>query len=270
MSTILFRSKHNSLIIDDELKIRISTSNDVSFAHEIAQMIKFEALKSNSGLCRRSVNYISDKITEGKAVIALVGNELAGFCYIESWGCGGFVANSGLIVKNKYRGNGLASAMKKLIFNLSREKYPTAKFFGLTTNLGVMKINSQLGYETVTYDELTDDQAYWKECAGCINFDILQASDYKNCLCTAFLFDPSKMDQHYFKHKFQERFELSRQEFRVFEQIILGSRTSQIAEKLFISNDTVSSHRKKIIYKTGAKTPLELYLLAAKYKLIDL
>jgi DNA-binding CsgD family transcriptional regulator len=263
-------NNQSSFYLLDSMTIRVSNLQDTNYAYEIAHLIKLESLKPNSGLCIRSVHYLCDKIKAGKAVIAFFENELAGFCYIESWGQSQFIANSGLIVKMKFRGIGLARSMKKMIFDLSKEKFPTAKFFGLTTNLGVMKINSQLGYETVTYDELTDDQAYWKECAGCINFDILQASDYKNCLCTAFLFDPSKMDQHYFKHKFQERFELSRQEFRVFEQIILGSRTSQIAEKLFISNDTVSSHRKKIIYKTGAKTPLELYLLAAKYKLIDL
>ena len=50
-----------------------------------------------------------------------------------------------------------AKAIKEKIFKLSREKYPNAKIFGLTTGLAVMKINSELGYEPVTYSELTQD-----------------------------------------------------------------------------------------------------------------
>ena len=49
--------------------------------------------------------------------------------------------------------------IKKKIFELSRTTYPEAKIFGLTTGLAVMKINSDLGYEPVTYSELTQDDA---------------------------------------------------------------------------------------------------------------
>jgi hypothetical protein len=100
------------------------------------------------------------------------------------------VANSGLIVAPAYRRSGLAKEIKKKIFELSRTKYPDAKLFGLTTGLAVMKINSELGYEPVTYSELTDDQEFWKGCRSCVNFDILQSKDRKNCLCTAMLYDP--------------------------------------------------------------------------------
>lgn len=253
--------------LHSEVEIRRSSEGDICYASEISQLIKEDASKSNSGLCRRSVAYLSDKLASSKAVISFVNGQLAGFCYIESWGHGNFVANSGLIIKPRYRGMGLAREMKKMIFSISRETYPTAKFFGLTTNLGVMKINSELGYEPVTFSELTDDPEYWKECVGCLNYSILQASNYKNCLCTAFLFDPEKKDSHYFKQKFLKKFALSKQEFLVFQQIIQGYQSSQIAEKLFISMDTVSSHRKRIIKKTGSKTPLEMYLLAKNFKL---
>ena len=128
---------------------------------------------------------------EGKAIIALSNNgEWAGFCYIETWGHGKYVANSGLIVSPAYRHSGLAKAIKQKAFELSRTKYPKAKIFGLTTGLAVMKINSDLGYEPVTYSELTDDEAFWKGCRSCVNFEILQSKERKNCLCTAMLYDP--------------------------------------------------------------------------------
>ena len=53
-----------------------------------------------------------------------------------------------------------------------------------------MKINSELGYEPVTYSELTDDEEFWKGCRSCVNFDVLTSKNRKNCLCTAMLYDP--------------------------------------------------------------------------------
>jgi len=114
-----------------------------------------------------------------------------GFCYIEAWGHGEFVANSGLIVAPDFRKSGIAKDIKKRIFDLSREKYPTAKIFGLTTGLAVMKINSDLGYEPVTYSELTDDEEFWAGCKSCVNYDILMSKERKNCMCTAMLYDPT-------------------------------------------------------------------------------
>ncbi len=79
---------------------------------------------------------------------------------------------------------------KEKVFALSRQKYPHAKIFGLTTGLAVMKINSDLGYEPVTYSELTNDEEFWKGCQSCVNYDILMSKGRKNCMCTAMLFDP--------------------------------------------------------------------------------
>ncbi|MBQ1693680.1 MAG: GNAT family N-acetyltransferase, partial [Bacteroidales bacterium] len=126
------------------------------------------------------------------AIIALFQDEFAGFCYIESWGHGKFVANSGLIVKEKFRGKGLAKDIKHKAFELSREKFPNARIFGLTTGLAVMKINTELGYVPVTFSELTDDPEFWKGCQNCINFDVLQRNNYTRCLCTGMLYDPEK------------------------------------------------------------------------------
>jgi len=124
--------------------------------------------------------------------LLLAGEEFAGFCYIETWGNKKFVANSGLIVVDKFRGHGLAKRIKRKAFELSRQRYPNAKIFGLTTGLAVMKINSELGYKPVTFSELTDDDAFWKGCQSCVNYDILQRTNRKHCLCTGMLFDPAK------------------------------------------------------------------------------
>jgi hypothetical protein len=159
-------------------------------AHICAEM-ESSAKARGTGIAKRSPEYVQQKMLEGKAVIALTQmGEWAGFCYIETWGHGQYVANSGLIVAPKFRKSGLAKAIKKKIFDLSRSKYPDAKIFGLTTGLAVMKINSDLGYEPVTYSELTNDEAFWKGCQSCVNFEILKSKERKNCLCTAMLYDP--------------------------------------------------------------------------------
>lgn len=145
-----------------------------------------------TGIAKRSPEYVRKKMEEGKAVIAVTpDNHWAGFCYIEAWGHNKFVANSGLIVAPQFRKTGAARKIKQKIFELSRKMYPDAKIFGLTTGLAVMKINSELGYEPVTYSELTNDEEFWAGCKSCVNYDILMSKERKNCLCTAMLYDPA-------------------------------------------------------------------------------
>src|SRR5687768_6325176 len=157
-----------------------------------------------TGIAKRSPAYIEMKMREGKAVIATTQDGAwVGFCYIEAWEHGKYVANSGLIVAPAFRKTGVATEIKKKIFKLSREKYPTAKIFGLTTGLAVMKINSDLGYEPVTYSELTQDEEFWKGCQSCVNFEILKMKERKNCMCTAMLYDPVEQ-KHEAAKKFAE------------------------------------------------------------------
>src|SRR5688572_17001365 len=144
-----------------------------------------------TGIAKRSPEYIMKKMDEGKAVIAHTADGTwVGFCYIEAWEHGKYVANSGLIVSPAFRKTGVATEIKRTVFELSRQMFPDAKIFGLTTGLAVMKINSDLGYEPVTYSELTNDEEFWKGCQSCVNFDILTSKNRKNCLCTAMLYDP--------------------------------------------------------------------------------
>ena len=135
---------------------------------------------------------ILNKIKSGNAVIATNYNKFAGFCYIEVWGEGKYVAHSGLIVAPEYRGLGLAKKIKKKVFNLSKKIYPKAKIFGITTGMAVMKINYELGYKPVNFSQLTDDPSFWKGCQTCKNYDILTRTDRKMCLCTGMLYDPEQ------------------------------------------------------------------------------
>ncbi|MCL3781692.1 GNAT family N-acetyltransferase [Prolixibacteraceae bacterium JC049] len=163
----------------------------IGYVDAINDAIEEASKERGTGIARRTFEYLARKILEGKAVIALEGETFVGFCYIESWGHDRFVANSGLIVRPAYRGKGVAKLIKEKAFQLSREKFPEAKIFGLTTGLAVMKINSELGYQPVTFSELTDDQSFWKGCQSCVNYDILQRTGFSKCLCTGMIYDPA-------------------------------------------------------------------------------
>lgn len=174
------------------IKVEIAGKEHLPYVDRILQTIEDAAKVRGTGIAKRSPEYIAEKIDQGKAIIALDGEEFAGFCYVEVWQEKKFAANSGLIVAENYRGRGLAKEIKRMAFELSRTRYPNTKLFGLTTGLAVMKINSELGYKPVTFSELTDDEMFWRGCSSCVNFDILQRTKRQHCLCTAMLFDPAK------------------------------------------------------------------------------
>ncbi len=208
------------------------------FAEEIVDEMAESAKARGTGIARRSAAYVSGKMQEGKAVIAFhKDGSWAGFCYIETWSHGQFVANSGLIVSPKYRKAGLAKAIKEVIFDLSRKLYPKAKIFGLTTGLAVMKINSDLGYEPVTYSELTQDEEFWKGCESCVNFEILKMKERKNCMCTAMLYDPVEK-KHEEAKKFAEELEkkpkLYERFMRIKQHLVEKSKTKSNLKSLFL------------------------------------
>ncbi len=172
------------------IKVEVAGKEHVKYVDVINDAIDEASKQRGTGIARRSNEYLSAKISEGKAIIALADEKFAGFCYIETWGNKGFVANSGLIVVPEFRGYGLAKEIKREAFQLSRKKYPNAKIFGLTTGLAVMKINHELGYRPVTFSELTDEDLFWEGCKGCVNYDILQRMERSKCLCTGMLYNP--------------------------------------------------------------------------------
>lgn len=178
--------------MSDKIRVVRASVSHLPYVQTILDTIEAAAKVRGTGIAKRTPEYIEQKMLEGKAIIAITENgEFAGFCYVESWGNKKFVANSGLIVVEKFRGIGLAKAIKKRAFDLSRELFPDAKVFGLTTGAAVMRINTELGYRPVTFAELTDDEAFWKGCQSCVNYDILQRANRKYCMCTGMLFDPA-------------------------------------------------------------------------------
>ena len=177
------------------LVIAVANEAHLPYAETICSLINQAARECKTGIAKRKPEYIRHKISEGKAVLALDGKELAGFCYIESWDNKKYVANSGLIVHPNYRKSGLAKDIKQRTFELSQELYPQARIFGITTSLAVMKINSQLGYQPVTFSELTKDEAFWNGCKGCVNYDILQRTARSMCLCTGMVASPKNRER---------------------------------------------------------------------------
>lgn len=174
-----------------QVAITVADNSHEKYAQAVCELIEEAAKHRGTGIAKRKPEYIREKIHKGNAVIALEGDNVVGFCYIESWQGHKFVANSGLIVHSSYRKTGLAKQIKSKIFELSTKKFPEAKIFGITTSLAVMKINSGLGYKPVTFSELTNDETFWEGCQGCVNFDILQRTNRKMCLCTGMVYDPA-------------------------------------------------------------------------------
>ena len=224
--------------------IKVATAADSHYAVAITNEMASSAQVRGTGIAKRTPEYVEQKIKEGKAVIALTTTgDWVGFCYIEVWEHNKFVANSGLIVSPPYRKTGVAKAIKKRIFELSREKYPDSKIFGLTTGLAVMKINSDLGYEPVTYSELTNDDQFWAGCKSCVNYDILMSKERKNCMCTAMLFDPAdhfepeETKEEFKKHsKLYERFmRLKQNKLLRFLQKKQGGGTSKSVLRYFFN-----------------------------------
>ena len=186
-------------IKDEDFKVIVADSSHEKYVDIILATITDSAKKRGSGIASRTHEYLATKMRERKAIIALYGEEeeFAGFCYIESWGNKEYVANSGLIVVEKFRKHHLALRIKQTAFTLSRLRWPNAKLFGLTSQTAVMRINTRLGYVPVAFSELTQDDAYWAgwgtpEHPCCVNCDVLARSNRKYCVCTAMLYDPKE------------------------------------------------------------------------------
>ena len=176
---------------EGQFTIRIASLKDIKYVYPILEEMERSAKARGTGIAKRTPQSLCQKIYDGKAVIALsASGEWAGFSYIESWGDGEFVSNSGLIVNPAYRGAGVARAIKQKIFMLSRERYPYAKIFSITIGAAVMKLNHDFGFQPVTYSEITRDVRFWDQCRHCVNHAILESQDRKHCLCTAMVYYP--------------------------------------------------------------------------------
>ncbi len=175
---------------NDGITIEVASEKHFGYVDEILRTIEEAAKVRGTGIAKRKPEYLIQKILQAKAVIALCGERFAGFSYIETWQHKEYVTTSGLIVHPDFRGMGVSKRIKDMTFSLARTRWPHSKIFSLTSGAAVMAMNTQLGYKPVTFADLTDDEAFWKGCDGCVNVDILKRTDRKYCICTGMLFDP--------------------------------------------------------------------------------
>ncbi len=222
--------------LTDNYTVQVATTEHLHLAEAICYEMEESAKARGTGIAKRSPEYLRDKMQEGKAIIALDDEgQFIGFCYVETWEHGKFVANSGLIVKPEWRKYGIAKAVKMRAFELSRTNYPDAKIIGITTSLAVMKINSELGYEPTTFSELPVNDAFWNGCKSCVNYDVLTRTDRKHCLCTGMIFDPeweknkAKREAEALKEKEKEH-----EKWDFLKDVKVLERLKSIKEKMFL------------------------------------
>lgn len=230
---------------DDQYIVEIADESHYYLAETICEEMAESAKARGTGIAKRSPDYLREKMRERKAIVALTKTrKWVGFCYIETWEHGKFVANSGLIVNPDYRKSGIATRIKQKAFELSRSKYPDAKIIGLTTSLAVMKINSDLGYEPTTFSELPADDSFWKGCSSCVNYDILTRTNRKHCLCTGMLFDPAEAKKKEEEGKHDENWDFLKElplyeRWMRFKQRILLRREERRKKKLAAARELV-------------------------------
>ncbi|MCQ2073916.1 MAG: GNAT family N-acetyltransferase [Bacteroidaceae bacterium] len=172
--------------------VMVADESHEKYVDTILETISDAAKVRGTGIAKRTHEYLTSKIREAKAVIALKGDVFAGFSYIETWQDRKYVTTSGLIVHPDFRGQGISKRIKDLTFSLARTRWPKAKIFSLTSGAAVMAMNTKLGYKPVTFADLTDDEAFWHGCEGCVNVDVLKRTGRKYCICTAMLYDPEE------------------------------------------------------------------------------
>ena len=176
----------------EEIKVMVADASHEKYVDTILETITAAAKVRGTGIAKRTHEYVATKMKEGKAVIALCGDDFAGFSYIETWGNKHYVTTSGLIVSPNYRNLGIAKRIKDMTFTLARFRWPKAKIFSLTSGSAVMKMNTHLGYMPVTFSDLTDDESFWRGCEGCVNVDVLKRTERRYCICTGMLYDPEE------------------------------------------------------------------------------
>lgn len=229
----------SSLLLTANYIVEVANSSHFGLAETICDEMANSAKARGTGIAKRSPEYLRAKMEEGKAIIAFTkSGDWAGFCYIETWDHGRFVANSGLIVHPDHRKSGIATRIKHRTFELSRKKYPDAKIIGLTTSLAVMKINSDLGYQPVPFSELPKDEAFWKGCQSCVNFDILNRTNRSNCLCTGMKYDHEEVESDKKKKKWNFL-----KESKIYEQYI------KIKQRLLLRREEEQKKRQEMMVR---------------------
>ena len=62
-----------------EIQLLVASAEHVRYAPAICQLIETAAAQRGTGIAKRQVAYLAEKMREGKAIIALSDTQLAGF-----------------------------------------------------------------------------------------------------------------------------------------------------------------------------------------------
>lgn len=172
--------------------VRTAASDDYRYAAEIMDEMAGSAARRGTGIDVRPPEYALEKMENDLAVIAVnsQNNEWAGFCYIETWKHERYAANSGLIVSPKYRGMGISKEIKIKLFEHCRMKFPFAKLFSLTASPAVIHINKALGYKTVSYSDLLNDELFLTGCNSWVDYIDLMSNKRPGLDYQAMVFEP--------------------------------------------------------------------------------
>ena len=65
-----------------QFSIEVASEKHIPYVAEILQTIEEAAKDRGTGIAKRNPEYVAQKIREVKAVIAMNGNQFAGFSYI--------------------------------------------------------------------------------------------------------------------------------------------------------------------------------------------
>ena len=75
-----------------QIDVMVADASHEVYVDKILDTIREAAKVRGTGIAERTHEYVATKMKEGKAIIALCGDEFAGFSYIESWGNKQYVA----------------------------------------------------------------------------------------------------------------------------------------------------------------------------------
>ena len=152
--------------------VRLATSQDIQSINEISKEMAFSAAQRGTGIALRTPEYLMAKVEKSLAMIAIhpENGEWIGFCYLELWQNEKYVANSGLIVSPKYRGQGYTRDIKTAIFMYCQDHFPLATLFSLTTNPIVMQLNHELGFIEVSSLDMVMDTEFVSGCNSWVDY----------------------------------------------------------------------------------------------------
>ena len=86
-----------------QVDVMVADASHEVYVDKILDTIREAAKVRGTGIAERTHEYVTTKMKEGKAIIALCGEDFAGFTYIESWGNKQYVASED-IQSDQWRG----------------------------------------------------------------------------------------------------------------------------------------------------------------------